>query len=56
MPLVHYALDRMQVCYNDQHQTHPDNYPLVLKNRDELIALGCKFKLETSIEPEHNHA
>ena len=56
MPLVHYALDRMQVCYNDQHQQHPDNYPLVLKNRDELIAQGCKFKLETSIEPEHNHA
>ncbi|MGL4204777.1 MAG: WYL domain-containing protein [Aeromonadaceae bacterium] len=47
LPLVHYALDRMQVCYNDQHQQHPDNYPLLLKNRDELIAQGCKFKLAT---------
>ena len=50
LPLVHYALDRMQVSYDGQHQAHPDNYPLVLKNRDELIAQGCKFKLATATE------
>ena len=44
-PLVHYTLDRMQVSYDGQHHKTPDQFPLVLKNRDELIAQGCKFKL-----------
>ena len=47
LPLVHYALDRMQVSYDGQHHQTPDQFPLVLKNRDELIAQGCKFKLAT---------
>jgi predicted DNA-binding transcriptional regulator YafY len=45
IPLVHYALDRMQVSYDGQHHKNPDQFPLVLKNRDELITQGCKFKL-----------
>ena len=45
LPLVHYALDRMQVSYDGLHGQYPDQFPLVLKNRDELIAQGCKFKL-----------
>lgn len=47
LPLVHYALDRMQVSYDGQHHQTPDQFPLVLKNRDELIAQGSKFKLAT---------
>ena len=45
LPLVHYALDRMQVSYDGQHNQNPDQFPLVLQNRNELITLGCKFKL-----------
>lgn len=45
LPLVHYALDRMQVSYDGQHDQNPDQFPLVLQNRDELITQGCKFKL-----------
>jgi predicted DNA-binding transcriptional regulator YafY len=47
LPLVHYALDRMQVSYDGQHNQNPDQFPLVLQNRNELITLGCKFKLAT---------
>ena len=46
IPLVHYALDRMQVSYNGLHEEHPGKFPLVLKNRDELICVGCDFKLD----------
>ena len=45
LPLVYYALDRMQVSYDGQHHKTPDQFPLVLQNRNELITLGCKFKL-----------
>ena len=45
LPLVHYALDRMQVSYDGQHSQNPDQFPLVLQNRNELIKQGCKFKL-----------
>ena len=45
IPLVHYALDRMQVSYDGPHDEYPDQFPLVLQNRDALIAQGCKFKL-----------
>ena len=44
-PLIHYALDRMQVSYDDRHHERPEHYPLILKNRDELIAHGCKFRI-----------
>ncbi len=36
--LMHYALERMQVSYNGDHEQHPLLYPLVLANRDELVA------------------
>lgn len=54
LPLVHYALDRMQVSYDGQHEERPLLYPLVLANRSELIAQGCTFKIaegETCVEP-----
>lgn len=41
IPLMHYALERMQVSYNGEHQQHPLLYPLVLANREELIEQGC---------------
>jgi len=44
-PLVHYALDRMQVSYDGRHAERPEFYPLVLANREELIEKGCVFKL-----------
>lgn len=47
LPLVHYALDRMQVSYDGMHTQHPNQFPLVLQNRDTLIAQGCQFKLAT---------
>ncbi|MGN5092798.1 hypothetical protein ACTG2R_17145 [Aeromonas hydrophila] len=47
IPLMHYALERMQVSYNGEHQQHPLLYPLVLANRDELVAKGCIFKLRS---------
>ena len=50
IPLMHYALERMQVSYNGEHQQHPLLYPLVLANREELIearlylqAQECRF-------------
>ena len=49
IPLVHYALDRMQVSYDGQHNQNPHQFPLVLKNCDALIAQGCKFKLATPV-------
>ena len=47
LPLVHYALDRMQVSYDGQHEAKPLLYPLVLANRQQLIEQGCEFKLAT---------
>lgn len=44
-PLVHYALDRMQVCYDNRYLSKPGLYPLVLANKDELIEKGCVFKI-----------
>ena len=44
---MHYALERMQVSYNGDHEQHPLLYPLVLANRDELVAKGCIFKLRS---------
>ena len=48
IPLMHYALERMQVSYNGEHEQHPMLYPLVLANRDELIQQGCTFKLKSA--------
>ena len=48
IPLMHYALERMQVSYNGEHQRHPLLYPLVLANREELIQQGCTFKLKSA--------
>jgi len=48
IPLMHYALERMQVSYNGEHESHPLHYPLVLANRDELISQGCTFKLKSA--------
>lgn len=45
LPLVHYALDRMQVSYDGQHGVKPLLYPLVLANGQPLIEAGCEFKL-----------
>ena len=45
IPLVHYALDRMQVSYDGQHGVKPLLYPLVLANGQPLIEAGCEFKL-----------
>ncbi|MFQ1620424.1 WYL domain-containing protein [Aeromonas veronii] len=47
IPLMHYALERMQVSYNGDHEQYPLLYPLVLANRDELVAKGCIFKLRS---------
>ncbi|KAE9627139.1 WYL domain-containing protein [Aeromonas veronii] len=47
IPLIHYALERMQVSYNGDHEQYPLLYPLVLANRDELVAKGCIFKLRS---------
>ena len=48
IPLMHYALERMQVSYNGEHQQHPLLYPLVLANREALIQQGCTFKLKSA--------
>ncbi|GAB5990902.1 WYL domain-containing protein [Aeromonas enteropelogenes] len=48
IPLMHYALERMQVSYNGEHEHHPLLYPLVLANREELIQQGCTFKLKSA--------
>jgi hypothetical protein len=45
IPLMYYALEHMQVSYNGDHEQHPLLYPLVLADRDELVAKGCTFKL-----------
>ncbi|MCO5344364.1 WYL domain-containing protein [Aeromonas veronii] len=47
IPLMHYALERMQVSYNGDHEQYPLLYPLVLANRNELVAKGCIFKLRS---------
>ena len=44
VPLVHYALDRMQINYG-QYEKSPSLYPLVLANKDDLVAQGCTFKI-----------
>ncbi|MFQ2681158.1 WYL domain-containing protein [Aeromonas caviae] len=46
IPLMHYALERMQVSYNSEHRDQPLQHPLVLANRAELIEQGCRFKLK----------
>ena len=48
VPLMHYALERMQVSYNGEHANNPLLYPLVLANREELIRQGCVFKLKNA--------
>ena len=48
IPLMHRALERMQVSYNGEHQQHPLLYPLVLANEEELIEQGCTFKLKSA--------
>lgn len=48
IPLLHYALERLQVSYNGEHESHPLLYPLVLANREELIQQGCVFKLKST--------
>ena len=48
IPLMHYTLERMQVSYNGEHESHPLLYPLVLANREELIQQGCIFKLKSA--------
>lgn len=48
IPLMHYALERIQVSYNGEHENHPLLHPLVLANRDELIQQGCIFKLKSA--------
>ncbi|MBL0593486.1 WYL domain-containing protein [Aeromonas veronii] len=48
LPLMHYALERMQVSYDGDHGGNPLLHPLVLANRDALIAQGCTFKLKTA--------
>ena len=44
VPLFHYALDRMQINYG-QYEKSPSLYPLVLANKDDLVAKGCTFKI-----------
>lgn len=48
IPLMHYALERLQVSYHGEHEGQPLLYPLVLANRDELITKGCIFKLKSA--------
>lgn len=45
IPLMHYALERLQVNYIGGYEKQPLQYLLVLANREELIAQGCSFKL-----------
>ncbi|MGL5040162.1 MAG: WYL domain-containing protein [Aeromonas sp.] len=51
IPLMHYALERLQVSYNGEHERNPLLYPLVLVNRDALIEQGCAFKLKNADLP-----
>lgn len=48
IPLMHYALQRLQVSYDGGYQENPQLHPLVLANRDELISRGCSFKLRNA--------
>ncbi len=45
IPLLHYALERLQVSFSGDHYDHPLQHPLILANREELIKEGCRFKL-----------
>ncbi|WP_338512952.1 WYL domain-containing protein [Erwinia aphidicola] len=45
IPLMHYVLERLKINYLGGHEKQPMHYPLVLANREELIAQGCSFKL-----------
>ncbi len=45
VPLLHYALERLQVNFNGEHNDQPLLHPLVLSNSFELVKQGCKFKL-----------
>ncbi|BDA19429.1 hypothetical protein KAM345_033430 [Aeromonas caviae] len=47
IPLLHYALERLQVSYDGEHRDQPLQHPLVLTNRTELITAGCRFKLKS---------
>ncbi len=44
IPLMHYALERMQVSYNGEHQQHPLLYPLVLANRERIGSQGLRLQ------------
>lgn len=46
IPLLHYALERLQVSYDGEHRDQPLQHPLVLANRTDLIEQGCRFKLK----------
>lgn len=48
IPLMHYALERLQVSYNGEHGENPMQYPLMLANRKELISQGCYFKFRSA--------
>lgn len=48
IPLMHYSLDRLQVSYDGEHHENPMQFPLILANREELIAQGCRFKLKNA--------
>ncbi|WP_338635848.1 WYL domain-containing protein [Erwinia persicina] len=45
VPLLHYALERLQVNFSGEHNDQPLLHPLVLANRVELVKQGCRFKL-----------
>ncbi|MGL5948413.1 MAG: helix-turn-helix transcriptional regulator [Aeromonas sp.] len=45
LPLLHYALERLQVDYDYDPRLDPMLSPLVLSNRAALIAQGASFKL-----------
>jgi len=51
IPLLHYALERLQVSYDGEHRDQPLQHPLVLANRAELIEHGCRFKLKHTDVP-----
>lgn len=48
IPLLHYALERLQVSYDGEHGRQPLHFPLVLVNREELVNQGCYFKLKNA--------
>ena len=51
IPLLHYALERLQVSYDGEHRDLSLQHPLVLANRTELIGQGCRFKLNRTFVP-----